>query len=185
MQTFKPNLKYANFGTMGKTGFKENPYSTFMKTKTKIGMDSENPDPRTMTTQQFYKQQGKRINAPTAIVNKRTTYLEDNKWTDNVFTGDKDEFQIDLTEKVKKRVNKLGLDNNGKKKVARLDNPKFTRTKRKESKTAEAQRNASIRKTRVKPTTFSKIDVHAAAVQETQLVRLDNRQTLQGKVDLK
>jgi len=37
----------------------------------------------------------------------------------------------------------------------------------------------------VKGTTFSKVDVHAAAVQETQLVRLDNKQTLQGRVDLK
>ena len=185
MNIFKPNLKYSNFGTMGKTGFKENPYSTFMKMKTKIGMNSETPDPRTLTTQQFYKQQGKRINAPTAIVNKRTTYLEDNKWTDNVFTGDKPEFQIDLTTKVKKRINKLGLDNNGKKKVARLDKSKFSRTERKGSKTAEALRITSKRKTQVKPTTFSKIDVHSAAVQETQLVRLDNRQTLQGKVDLK
>jgi len=101
---------------MGKTGFKEQPYSTFMKSKKKTGMQiTEVPDPRTKTTQDFYIQQGKRINAPTAVMNKRTTYLEDAKWTDNVFTGDKPDFQIDLTTKAKKRITKLGLDKTGRK----------------------------------------------------------------------
>lgn len=188
MQTYKPTLKHADFGTMGKTGFEKTPFSTFMKSKKKTGMTiSENPDPRTKTTQDFYMQQGKRITAPTATLNKRSTQLEDAKWTDNVFTGDKPDFQIDLTAKAKRRINKLGLGNSGKRKVARLENaPPLVKHSHKGSKTAESARTTSVRKTSVvKPTTFSKVDVHSAAVQETQLVRLDNKQTLQGRVDLK
>ena len=171
---------------MGKTGFKDKPLSTFMKSKKKTGMQPiDAPDPRTKTTQDFYIQQGKRINAPTAVLNKRTTYLEDDKWTDNVFTGDKPDFQIDLTTKAKKRISKMGLDNIGKK-VARLDETLPKKPVRKGAKTADSQRSGTLQKLpTVKGTTFSKIDVHAAAVQETQLVRLDNKQTLQGRVDLK
>lgn len=185
VQTFKPDLKYADFGTMGKTGFRVNQFSTYNKTEQKTGL-KEALDPRTQTTQQFYLENGKRVNAPTAVIGKRTSYLETNNWTDNVFTGDKPDFQKDLTTKVKKRINKLGLSNAGKMKMPGLDDPLINKTERKESKTADSQRLMSNRQTKsAKPTTFSKIDANAAADQETQLVNLGHKQTLQGKVDLR
>jgi Ca2+-binding EF-hand superfamily protein len=185
IQTFKPDLKYVDFGTMGRTGFRANQFSAYDRDEKKTGMKNA-PDPRTQTTQQFYVDNGKRVKAPTAIIAKRTTYLENNKWTDNVFTGDKPDFQQDLTAKVKKRITKLGLSNAGKMKMPGLDEVSVMKTERKFSKTADSQRSVLQRKsTNVKPTTFSKIDVHAVADLETQLVFLDNKSTLKGKVDLK
>lgn len=187
MTTYKPDLKYADFGTMGKTAFKAKTLSTFMRSKQKTGMsEAELPDPRRQTTEQFYLTHGKRIKAPTAQINKRTSYLEADKWTDNVFTGDTANFQADLTTKVKKRVTKLGIGQIGKPRIGGREDLTFAKTEREGSRTADLDRTHPHRHVgSVKPTTFSKIDVHAAADQETQLVRLDHRKTLEGKVDLK
>lgn len=187
MTTYKPDLKYADFGTMGKTAFKAKTLSGFMRSKQKTGMtEAELPDPRRQTTEQFYLIHGKRVKAPTAQLNKRTSYLEADKWTDNVFTGDTANFQADLTTKVKKRVTKLGMGQIGKPKIGGLEDVALAKTEREGSRTADLDSMYPHRHVgNVKPTTFSKIDVHAAADQETQLVRLDHRKTLEGKVDLK
>jgi Ca2+-binding EF-hand superfamily protein len=152
-----------------------------------MGMEEPDvPDPKTHTTKEFYKSQGKRIKAPTANVSKRQTMLEDNKWTDHVFTGDTANFQADLTTKVKKRVNKLGLSHVGKLRVGKKEDLSPSKTQRQSSKTAEDMRPYAKAKIEAfQGATLSKADLHATADQETQLVRLDHRKTLEGKVDLK
>jgi Ca2+-binding EF-hand superfamily protein len=185
---YKPDLKYTNFGTMSKTAFKASTATTsFNMTKQKTGMHQPYvPDPKRQTTEQFYATQGKRLTAPAATFGKRATQLEADRWNDNVFTGDTANFQADLTGKVKRRVNKLGMSLAGKHKLPGLDDPNQNKTQRDKSKSALDGQTRNRRNTAVvKPTTFSKIDVHACADQETQLVLLDNRKTLEGKVNLK
>jgi hypothetical protein len=186
LTTFKPDLKFADFGTMGKTAFKAATITTFQRSKQKTGMQTASlPDPRRHTTEQFYLDNGKRVKAPTATLNKRATQLEADHWNDNIFTGDTANFQADLVSKVKKRNEKLGLSHAGRK-IGGRDDLDLTKADRKDATSVVNDREQS--KTVVgliKPTTFSKIDVHAAADQETQLVRLDHRKTLEGKVDMK
>ena len=186
MTEFKPDLKFADFGTMGKTAFKAATVTTFQRSKTKTGMQTASlPDPRRHTTEQFYMENGKRVKAPTATLSKRTTQLEADHWNDNIFTGDTANFQADLVSKVKKRNEKLGLSHVGRK-IGGKDDLDLSKTDRQAASSIVNDRSQS--KTVVgliKPTTFSKIDVHAAADQETQLVRLDHRKTLEGRVDMK
>lgn len=146
---------------------------------------SEVPDPRTKTTEQFYIDHGKKLTAPAATFNKRSTQLEADKWNDNIFTGDTANYQADLTGKVRKRVNKLGMSLAGKRKLPGFGPSENMKTQREKSHTATDDDAYRKRNATVKPTTFSKIDVHATADQETQLVRLENRRTLEGKVNLK
>lgn len=186
LTTFKPDLKFADFGTMGKTAFKAATLSTFQRSKQKTGMQTAGlPDPRRHTTEQFYADNGKRVKAPTATLNKRTTQLEADHWNDNIFTGDTANFQADLVSKVKKRNEKLGLSHAGRK-IGGTDDLDVIKADRQAANSTVRDREQS--KTVVgliKPTTFSKIDVHAAADQETQLVRVDHHKTLEGKVDMK
>jgi Ca2+-binding EF-hand superfamily protein len=186
MQTYKPDLKYNNFGTMGKSGFKQTALSTFMKSKHNMGMeDNDIPDPRRQTTEQFYKSQGKRIKAPTATLGRKMTLLNDKQWTDNVFTGDTANFQADLLGKVKRRVNKLGLSHAGKLRISGNDNVHASNTQRGASKTAEDAKINPLAKSRIKSKKLTKEDEHAVAEQETQLVNLEFKSSLEGKVDLK
>lgn len=186
MTTYKPDLKYADFGTMGKTAFKSATESGFLRSKKKLGMQTPQlPDPRRHTTEQFYIETGKRIKAPTATLNRRATQLEVDHWNDNVFTGDTANFQSDLLSKVTKRVNKMGMSYTRGKRVGGKD-IELIKTERQSSAHAQQDpRYTNSMEGFVKPTTFSKIDVHAAADQETQLVKIDHRKTLEGKVDMK
>ncbi len=47
-----------------------------------------NLNPRHETTTDFYKQRNKKSKAPVVIGKRKEAELEENKWTDNVFTGD-------------------------------------------------------------------------------------------------
>lgn len=187
LSAYKPNLKYADFGTMGKTAFRSSAVASFTQTKKKVGLQQpELPDPRRETTEQFYVANGKRLKAPTASVRKRTTQLEADKWNDNVFTGDTANFQADLTGKARKRVLKFEQSQAGKHKIAGLSGTEITKTQRDKSKNqVESDQRPKSDVQVIRGTTFSKIDANAAADQETQLVRLDHRKTLEGKVNLK
>ena len=60
-------------------------------------------DPKEDTALQFYNAQGKKPKAPVLVANKKTTHLQDEKWTDNVFTGDNPRTTAKLAGEANKR----------------------------------------------------------------------------------
>ena len=72
---FQPNMKYADTGTMGKAGFKQNaPPATFQDSvkQTAGWQGATRPDPKTETAMQFYNAQGKKPKAPVLVANRKT-----------------------------------------------------------------------------------------------------------------
>lgn len=90
---FNPSLKYADFGTMGKSQYKRMT-SAGLDFKEKLKMASgfqtmtNNMNPKNATTTEFYQGKNKKIKGPVQIGKRKEAELEDNKWTDKVFTGD-------------------------------------------------------------------------------------------------
>ena len=97
---YHPSLKFADFGTMGKSQFKrlhsvadpkENlKLTSGWKTAANITTTPQalyNPA-KYESTQEFYSVKGKKSKAPVQIGKRRETELEELKWTDQVFTGD-------------------------------------------------------------------------------------------------
>lgn len=60
-------------------------------------------DPKEETALQFYNAQGKKPKAPVLVANKKTTQLQEEKWTDKVFTGDNSRTTAKLAAEVNKR----------------------------------------------------------------------------------
>ena len=97
---YHPTLKYADFGTMGKTQFKRlhsvadqkesmKLTSGFMTAPNITTTPAATFNPAKYdTTKDFYASKGKKYKLPAQIGKKRETELEDLKWTDRVFTGD-------------------------------------------------------------------------------------------------
>ena len=89
IEKYHPTLKYADFGTMGKSQFKRMT-SAGVDFKEKLRLtggwqtmsNKLNPNPRNETTTEFYKMRNKKSKAPVQIGKKKETELEDNKWTD-------------------------------------------------------------------------------------------------------
>ena len=97
---YHPTLKYADFGTMGKSQFKRlhsvaDPKESMKLTsgfKTAANITTTpaavfNPA-KYDTTKDFYENKGKKYKLPAQIGKRRETELEDLHWTDRVFTGD-------------------------------------------------------------------------------------------------
>lgn len=97
---YHPSLKYADFGTMGKSQYKRlhsvaDPTEQVQITSGWKTMANITTTPNALlnpakyeTTQDFYRTKGKKFKAPAQIGKRRETELEDLKWTDKVFTGD-------------------------------------------------------------------------------------------------
>lgn len=92
---YNPSLKFADFGTMGKSQFNRmaSAAATDFKDRLKLTggwktMTNLNANPKAESTQEFYKSKGKKIKGPQQIGIRKETELEDQKWTDKVFTGD-------------------------------------------------------------------------------------------------
>ncbi len=97
---YHPNLKYADFGTMGKSQFKRLHSVADSKEQVKITsgwktMSNITTTPQALynpakydTTQDFYATKGKKYKMPAQIGKRRETELEELYWTDKVFTGD-------------------------------------------------------------------------------------------------
>jgi hypothetical protein len=80
---------------MGKTQFKRMTSAAAVDFKDKLKlsagwktMSNLKGDPRAETTQEFYKSIGKKYKAPVQIGKRKVNELEDEKWTEKVFTGD-------------------------------------------------------------------------------------------------
>lgn len=93
-----PDLKYADFGTMGKNSFKR--VSSALNFKDHIAQNSgflnnkRADKPHVSMAQQFYKSINKRNKMQTQMHKNKTQNLEREEWGDNaVFTGDSIGFQ--------------------------------------------------------------------------------------------
>ncbi len=161
---------------MGKSQFKRMTSATAPDFKERLKlqagwktMSKFQADPRTETTQDFYKQRGKKLKGPVQIGLRKETELEEQKWTDKVFTGDNPKLTAFLTGQARERESIFNTDY---KKRRAQQNEK----EQGEVDQAKSQRQAQQQR--------RKEDIHAEAEQETQLVRIKNTETLEGKVDL-
>ena len=120
-------------------------------------------NPRNETTNDFYKTKNKLVKgAPVQIGKRKDNELQDEHWTDKVFTGDNPKLTAFLSEQARERESLYNTDYKKRRNVVQPEEkfvPGHSLTKNKE-------------------------DIHAEADQETQLVRMRNTVTLDGKVDL-
>jgi len=160
MERYQANLKFTDMGTMGKTQFKRmgpdaNEIEHLRMTSGRATMPK--PNPRTETGLEFYKTKNKRLKQPVQIGKKKEQELEEEKWTDKIFTG---------------------------------DNPKLTAFLSGEARDRDSYYNTDVKKRRTLSQEQDghggrkKADIHADVDQETQLVPLKNKDTLEGKIDL-
>ena len=73
-------------------------------------MGKFNADPKTESTQDFYKSRGKKLKGPVQIGLKKETELEEQKWTDKVFTGDNPKLTAFLTGQARERESIFNTD---------------------------------------------------------------------------
>lgn len=178
---YHPTLKYADFGTMGKSQYKRLHSVADPKDQVKITsgwktMSNITTTPAAMfnpakyeSTTDFYQTKGKKFKQPAQIGKRRETELEELFWTDKVFTGDNPVTTAMLATAVRERNETYGGD------------AKKRRAHAQEVKSVEAssqygdKKGANLKR---------RADLMADAEHETQLVHLKNTVTQQGQVDL-
>ena len=108
VEKYNPNMKYADHGSMNKSGFK--PMAATMANDSAETMKLNSgwsvaklPDPKVDTAIQFYNAQGKKPKAPVLIANKKLQELEASQWTDKIFTGDNSKTTATLSAEADKR----------------------------------------------------------------------------------
>lgn len=124
---YNPNLKFADFGTMGKTQFKRMTSAAAVDFKDKLKlsagwktMSNLQGNPKIETTQEFYKSVGKKYRATVQIGKKKDKELEDEKWTEKVFTGDNPKLTAFLSGQARDRESVLNTDYK-KRRIQQLD----------------------------------------------------------------
>lgn len=63
----------------------------------------KNPDPKSDYTMEFYKTKGKKFKEPVVIGKRKEKELEDDKFTDKIFTGDNPKLTALLSGEVRER----------------------------------------------------------------------------------
>ena len=108
VEKYNPNMKYADHGSMNKSGFK--PMAATMANDATETMKLNSgwtvaklPDPKVDTAIQFYNAQGKKPKAPVLVANKKLQELEASQWTDKIFTGDNSKTTATLSAEAGKR----------------------------------------------------------------------------------
>lgn len=104
----KPSLKYADFGTMDKTGYKR--INTSEDPLNRLGVSGgwkqpNQPDPKYDTAKEFYQTQGKRFRAKFETAHRKEGELEKPTWTDKIFTGDSAKLTAYLSKQARDRDN--------------------------------------------------------------------------------
>lgn len=107
---YNPSLKFADFGTMGKSLYKRMTSAAAPDFKDRLRltggwktMTNMNANPRVEGTQEFYQTKGKKIKGPAQIGLRKETQLEEEKWTDKVFTGDNPKLTAFLSGQARER----------------------------------------------------------------------------------
>jgi hypothetical protein len=117
---YHPTLKYADFGTMGKSQYKRLHSVADPKEQVKITsgwktMSNITTTPAPLfnpakydTTADFYQSKGKKFKMPAQIGKRKDTELEQPYWTDKVFTGDNPKATAKLAGEVRERNDTYG-----------------------------------------------------------------------------
>lgn len=104
---YNPDMKYADMGTMSKTGLKimaQSDGDPMASLKLNSGWQTVKPaDPKVETAMAFYNAQGKKAKAPVLVSNRLEQHLEPAQWTDKVFTGDNSKTTAMLSQEAEKR----------------------------------------------------------------------------------
>lgn len=185
---YHPTLKYADFGTMGKSQYKRLNSVTDPKEHLKVTsgwktMSNITTTPAALynpakyeTTAEFYQTKGKKAKQPAQIGKRRDTELEKPYWNDNVFTGDNPVTNALLSEGVRDRNSTFGTD------------AKKTHHDSKPAGHKSSSVGFPSKKENLTKTTDSALkhrqDLNADAENETQLVHLENKVTQEGQVNL-
>lgn len=106
LDRYQPSLRNTNFGTMGKSQYKR--LSSAVDFKDQVAMTSGfkhmmKLNPKAETTTNFYKNRGKKMKQPVQIGKKKENELEEEQWTDKVFTGDNPKLTAFLSGKARDR----------------------------------------------------------------------------------
>lgn len=187
---YHPTLKYADFGTMGKSQYKRLHSVADPKEQVKITSGWKTMSNITTTptpllnpakmdlTADFYQSKGKKFKQPAQIGKRRETELEQPYWTDKVFTGDNPKATAMLAGQVRERNETYG---GSKRKMAATSGGKSDKSseQRKVALTS-AERKSGMDSSQLK----RRQDQMADADHETQLVHLKNSVTNEGKIDL-
>ena len=183
---YHPSLKYADFGTMGKSQYKRLHSMVDPKEQLKVTsgwktMSNITTTPQALynpakydTTQDFYQSKGKKFKQPAQIGKRKETELEQPYWTDNVFTGDNVAANAYLSKQVRERNETYGTDS--KKHKDHDQTLKSGSLPVQTGKSSASQKELGLKNYRE--------HLNADADQETQLVHLKNTVTNDGQVDL-
>lgn len=183
---YHPTLKYADFGTMGKSQYKRLHSVADPKEQVKITSGWKTMSNITTTpaplfnpakydsTTDFYASKGKKFKHPAQIGKRRETELEEPFWTDKVFTGDNPITTAMMATAVRERNENYGAD--AKKRRAHAQENKSVEGRG----SAHADKKGGVGSANLK----RRADLMADAEHETQLVHLKNTVTQQGQVDL-
>lgn len=149
LDRYQPSLKMTNFGTMGKSQYKRMVYTESVQEQAMItgGFKKQKKlDPKTETTADFYKGREKAQKNSVKIGKTKDNELEDEHWTDKVFTGDNPKLTAFLSMQARERGNLLIEENKNKRKLQSVEKEDLV------------QSDFNVK---------NKVDVHAEAEQET------------------
>ena len=165
----------SNFGTMGRKGFQP---KVPKRSSTPLNPCSQFPmnEARTRTTHDFYETIGKKVRAPTMTAKARSRFFGEDHRLDRIFNATNEGHEARLCKSVQRRAK--GGYRRGQT-IAVTDKEKaqetdYGRTIIGLDSFREVDRDKLKKKT----------DINAEVDQETQLVKIENKNTLQGKVNL-
>ena len=123
LDRYQPNLKFTNFGTMGKTQYKR--LASTNNFKEHVALTSgfktlKDADPKNEAANMLYEQRGKKLKTSQQIGTFKEKELEDEKWTDKVFTGDNPKLTAFLSKQARDREVELNLDNKNKRPLQKI-----------------------------------------------------------------
>eukprot|EP01022_Parablepharisma_sp_SALTPOND_P014822 TRINITY_DN205_c0_g3_i4.p2 TRINITY_DN205_c0_g3~~TRINITY_DN205_c0_g3_i4.p2 ORF type:complete len:880 (+),score=100.64 TRINITY_DN205_c0_g3_i4:6240-8879(+) len=165
IKEYRDDMRLTSFGHMGRIGIQYayescgfgNPETLQIHSGFRI---PEPPNPRVASAKTYYAKAKKPFRDPASVQKKRTKQLEDPVWNERrVFTGE----DVGRLTWYKQNV-ALDLDPDGKPLDA--------------SRSPKALAKAAVLKK------GDKLEKHEKALQETQLVKVRNKETLEGKVDI-
>ena len=163
LDQYEPWHKTKNFGTMSKYPY-ELSYTEhkklFRPTKQineQYYLNADIQNPKTYQSAQFYKDHKIRLNTKAIFTNERIAQLDESNKGKDIFLGDS-----------------MMISDINKQRKERKKRRKFNDIENKETKII--QQNQII---------ADKINKNKEAIQETQLVKIEAKETLEGKVDLK
>lgn len=170
IQRFQDDMRSTNFGLMGRNGIHNQVNSSDYNRRESLQLHSgfkmpEPPNPRNDTAKNFYAKTKKPFMKPASVQKARITHLEDPVWNEKVFTGED--------------VGGLTWYNN---RVLGTQSDQLPASPRGQKRILKNILKNVANAIRLRK--GDKLEKHEKALQETQLVKVKNKETLEGKVDI-